>query len=139
MGAMTPPRLVRLRLGLARAQGVLFLGPEFNHGVGAVEPEAVFAAIQHKLTDRSNFEALSLDDRLTLAAQALDEEGLARAVGDARAEPAPSAPLVGQARGGRAGERARTPHETRAWPEDAAVRRQLIEEHVAAFLDALER
>ncbi|MCA9538315.1 MAG: hypothetical protein KC620_05475 [Myxococcales bacterium] len=80
---MTPPRLVRLRLGLARAQGVLFLGPEFNHGVGAVEPEAVFAAIQHKLTDRSNFEALSLDDRLTLAAQALDEEGLARAMGDA--------------------------------------------------------
>ncbi len=77
-----PPRLVRLREGLAARRGVLFIGPDFEHGVDDLDLGALLDGLPDQLSDASGWDGLDLDDRLTLAAQALGDDGLARALGD---------------------------------------------------------
>lgn len=76
------PRLVRLREGLAARQGVLFVGPDFAHGVPELDISALLDGLRDQIADGSGWDELELDDRLTLAAQSLGEGALARALGD---------------------------------------------------------
>ncbi len=77
-----PARLVRLREGLAARRGVLFIGPDFAHGLPELDLEALLDGLRDQLTDGSGWDALELDDRLTIAAQSLGEGTLARTLGD---------------------------------------------------------
>ncbi|MCB9554008.1 MAG: hypothetical protein H6705_19400, partial [Myxococcales bacterium] len=77
-----PQRLARLRDGLAARRGVLFIGPDFAHGLPELDLGALVDGLAAELGDVGGWDALDADDRLTLAAQALGEDGLARVVGD---------------------------------------------------------
>lgn len=76
------PRLVRLREGLAARRGVLFIGPDFAHGIPELDLSALLDDLREQLTDGSGWDELDLHDRLTLAAQSLGESSLARTLGD---------------------------------------------------------
>lgn len=78
----SPQRIVRLREGLAARRGVLFIGPDFAHGVAELDLEGHVEALGAELVDQAGWDGLSLDDRLTLAAQGLGDDGLGRALGD---------------------------------------------------------
>lgn len=77
-----PQRLVRLRDGLAARRGVLFIGPDFAHGLPELDLAALVDGLAATLGDTAGWDELDADDRLTLAAQALGDDGLARALGD---------------------------------------------------------
>ena len=77
-----PPRIVRLREGLAARRGVLFIGPDFAHDVPGLDLAEHIDGLRDDLSDSSGWEGLRLEERMSLASQGLGPDNLARIVGD---------------------------------------------------------